>query len=58
MELMHVVKGESIHVETKMPSSQTGVSAVRKKLLQRTRELQSGDLRDVCCGEVAILTST
>lgn len=29
MELMYVVKGESVHVETKTPSSQTVVSAVR-----------------------------
>lgn len=51
MELMHVVKGESIHVETKVPSSQTVVSAVRKNCCKGQESRQkSGDLGDVCHG--------
>lgn len=58
MELMHVVKGESIHVETKIPSSQTVVSAVRKNCCKGLESHQeSGDLGNVCRGEVAVLTS-
>lgn len=59
MELMPAVKGESMHVETKIPSSQTVASAVRKKCCKRQESLQgSGDLGNVCRGEAAVLTST